>query len=501
MNVCHFSAVAFFISSRETSSWLVRLFVAAFCLGILFLIQPGNLRAAPDNLNLDVDLSTGNTNGSGGGNNQTTGTTSFAKAPVGATGLAFSNDANGVCANLNGATQLTPAQNRLLTACNNLSAADADQLNNFFDQVSAKFATALSTNIIRDGYHFDPQLITYIASRDKFSQREQAAEAQFSSFSFNGVTSYGYQNNFNPGGWLASLDGQFSNLNELFKRLNTFASFNSSQVGKEETEQEVGYDSDALNILVGADYRLTNQIILGTALGLNQADIALENNRADVESEAYNLTLFANYMIKSNWLLDASLFVGQFDYEDSRLVNFTLASLTVFDQIDSDTEASQWGLNLSTSYDWNFNNGMDLTALGRVNYVDSSVDGFSETGASGFELVVEDQGVENLTLEIGAELRRAYSRSWGILVPQVSFIWIHEFDNESHQVSASFAADPSAHIFTFETDDPDRDYINVLLGTTVGLPRGLSGFIQLDSILGLEDYDSTLLAIGLRGEF
>ncbi|PCJ12342.1 MAG: hypothetical protein COB04_17895 [Gammaproteobacteria bacterium] len=407
--------------------------------------------------------------------------------------------------------QRSPQQDNLLVICSSMNQANQSELDNFHEQLSPKYASSLSKNITTGN---NTSRIRSVSNRSsarpaKRSKNTQADATYFESDSGNYYgdysdvyqnESYFYKASFSPSNLTDSENGQFDNLNELLKRVDAFASVYTLHATKDATIQDSGYENDTISLLLGGNYRYTNKFIIGTALELAYSELALNPQKGGIEIDNYNLSLFGSYLYKPQWIFDASIYTGIYDYQTSRDVIFFLGGAPSIEKINSSTDAFQWGLSLNTSYSWNYNNGIELTALGKFTYINAEVDGYEEQGSTGFELIVDDQENQNASTDITIETRRAYGFSWGSLIPQISITWIHELDEEAAPVISSFAADPDASLIAFNTDEFDQDYFNFLVGSYIGLPRGLSGFAQLETILDLDDYTSTNFSIGIRTE-
>jgi hypothetical protein len=88
-----------------------------------------------------------------------------------------------------------------------------------------------------------------------------------------------------------------------------------------------------------------------------------------------------------------------------------------------------------------------------------------------------------------------------VVSPYVRAEWEHEYENDSRRISARYLADPNNNRFFVRTSSPDRDYANVGGGVTVTTPGGFSAFLDLDTILGLDDVERYLLTAGVRLQF
>jgi outer membrane autotransporter protein len=95
----------------------------------------------------------------------------------------------------------------------------------------------------------------------------------------------------------------------------------------------------------------------------------------------------------------------------------------------------------------------------------------------------------------------AISTRFGVLVPQATAEWVHEFENDQRSVGFTFNDSLTRPRFLFQTDPPDRNFFNVGLGTVLVLPGGWSTFVNVRELLGYSGRTATSVTVGLRASF
>jgi len=91
----------------------------------------------------------------------------------------------------------------------------------------------------------------------------------------------------------------------------------------------------------------------------------------------------------------------------------------------------------------------------------------------------------------------AISMGWGVLSPFIRSEWVHEFKGDSRAVTASVG--PTS--VTVQTNDPDRDYLNLGAGASATFKGGVSAFLDYDVVLGRTNFASNSFTGGVRIEF
>jgi outer membrane autotransporter protein len=135
------------------------------------------------------------------------------------------------------------------------------------------------------------------------------------------------------------------------------------------------------------------------------------------------------------------------------------------------------------------------------------VDGYSEIMSSptldggGWASSIGSQDVKSITLQLGGDVSYAFSQSWGVLLPQAHFEWVHEFEDDSPNVTGFFLQDPSRTSFSLNTDKPDSDYFNLRLGVSAQFAAGRSAHIYYRKLIGYDNLDLDAIGAGVRIEF
>lgn len=375
----------------------------------------------------------------------------------------------------------TGAQQNLLELCNALGGANADQQSSVFDQASSK-ANAANANI---------------SSLQQSGFQSKARQSFGSQTNTSTHTSYKYQNRI-P---LASFLGSSSDWDYFYKRINTFSSFDSSFSERDETIDDAGYESLHLKFLFGADYRINNEFLLGTAVTASLSQTDLSANRGSADSTGLHWMVFGLYQINSRWGLNGSLMLNSTDYDNTRKIHISLPSLTNSYSLSAESSANQTGLLLGSDYQWRLSRAFELSLLNQIHAVRTETDSYKESGSTGFELAISGQSVDNVSMDNGLELRKPIMRSWGVVIPQINVHWVHQFADQSRSINAYFIHDPQANLIAYTTQDGDSDYFSTQLGAVFVMPNGINAFAQIKSILGYQHYNNTTLSIGVRGEF
>jgi uncharacterized protein YhjY with autotransporter beta-barrel domain len=309
----------------------------------------------------------------------------------------------------------------------------------------------------------------------------------------------------------------------LFKRFGVFANGDFSFGDRDTTLNESGYDFHTFGVTAGADYRFTDNFVLGVALSYQSTGanldrsvttmnglpaIAPDGGNLDVRS--FSVSLYGTYYVTNRFYVDGIVTLGWNDYAIDRIIRYGLAAapdveVTRIDQTaQGDTNSNQYAFSFGAGYEFH-SGGFTFGPLGRVDYTRIDIDGYQETIANtnpgfGWALAYDSQGVESLLTFLGGDVSYAISTGLGVLLPQLRFEWAHEFLNDSRTITAWFVGDPAQQRIRTSTDDPDRDFVNLAVGLAATFPHGVSAFVNYETVLALDNVTRHSITLGVRVE-
>ncbi|MES9931165.1 MAG: autotransporter domain-containing protein [Candidatus Thiodiazotropha sp. 6PDIVS] len=290
-------------------------------------------------------------------------------------------------------------------------------------------------------------------------------------------------------------------------RLGVFITGDISTGSKDETDLEAGLDFDTYGITMGVDYRITNNFILGGAVGYVDTNTELEDDVAEIDTQGYSLNLYGTYYAEQNYFVDFSLGYGANNFDQSRSIIYQLDGLADVNQnLSADYDGDMVSFFIGSGYDFN-RAGWTFGPRADLEYIKSDVDGFTEetsdptADGGGWATRIDDTDQTWLTLKLGGRVSYTQGTDWGVLIPYARLDWLHEFEDDSQVISAHFVGDPNGQAIQIETDDPDRDYLRLRIGTSAQFKNGMVGLIDYGTILAHSDWTSHTISVGFRTEF
>ncbi len=282
--------------------------------------------------------------------------------------------------------------------------------------------------------------------------------------------------------------------------LSAYLSLDSGNFTQDNTTWVSGMEGTSSGLALGADYSVNSRLFAGAAFSYASHDANL-NDGGSLTSTSNGLTLYTNYAVSDTLDLGATLAWGQQAYDMRRKIQFVLGSTVTDDTAGSKPQGSNLGLNLSGGWQTRLVGGTGLAVNGNLYYANQTIDRFRESGSEGFALVVDQQSIKTLRMDVGAVVHHAFSTSLGVMTPQLSLTWLHEFTTDGQDITAHFVADPGATPFRYNTQQRDPDFAQLALGLPLTFANGFSAFLQYESLLALDNFTQNTLTLGARMEF
>lgn len=310
-------------------------------------------------------------------------------------------------------------------------------------------------------------------------------------------------------------------------RLGVYVQGMLGQGDKERTRDEAGYDVDTLGFSAGADYRFTDSLVAGLALAYSEAesDFTRDSTGTPIDggfdSDGYTFSLYGSWYGERAYV-DLIASYGDVDFESTRSIVYTVDApagqvgdvvLPTTDSVNriarGQTSGDTVSVGLSAGMDWARGPWL-FGPLVAINYLDLSVDGFSESGAAELNLIYGEQSAESLQLQLGLNLAYTVSTARGVVVPYGSVVFISEQEDDQDSFRLRYLSDPCARAdsgvttcsyFDVRSDDPDTSFLRWNVGLSAVLANDFSAFIDYTAIASLDTISYGEITIGARYQF
>jgi outer membrane lipase/esterase len=285
-----------------------------------------------------------------------------------------------------------------------------------------------------------------------------------------------------------------------------FFNLKFSDADRDTTSGQLGYGADSREFTAGVDLRFSDTAVAGVMINYMDQDLDYHSGRGDLSIENWNLLLYGSRYWESGYFLDATLAFGTADYRLNRNIRYTVGGNSVSQVASSDPDGDLFLASLGGGFSF-YQGAWNITPQLRLDYQESRMDGFQESmsspGTPGGALALgfESTTYDSLTSNLGVQISRAFSYADGVLLPQASLFWVHEFRADEKTVEARYVNDINRLPVSVLTDGLDSDYFELQLGLSAQFTHGRSAYIAYNAYLGMDHLDYQSIDLGFRLEF
>ena len=241
-------------------------------------------------------------------------------------------------------------------------------------------------------------------------------------------------------------------------------------------------------VTLGADYRISQQFVLGAAIGYaNTSSDLSRDGRLDIDSG--KASLYATFYNEGFYV--NGIAGGGFGSIDTRRT-------TLGGSARGQTDAVDFNGVVGTGYDCRIG-AFTVGPIASLQYGAVGIDQFSEAGGALGALRIDSQGQDSLKSAAG--LRASYAKRIGgvILTPEVKAQWQHEFLTSASSLDARFFNSDTS--FTVDGPQIGHDALLVDVGVSAQLTPTVTLFAFYAGELGRENYSAHSFNGGLRVSF
>jgi len=436
-----------------------------------------------------------------------------------------------VCAALGSAdpSSLSAAQRNLYANCTAIigthgGGVDAAGLKETLDAIGGKQTTAQQ----RIGVQFAGAQFTNIGTR-LAQLRQGMSGSSFAGLDLglpasNGLgelaaaleDATGYKTSRGPSAPLGGGAGDADSIGAM-TRLGFFINGSLRRGSQDTTTYETPFDFRSTSVTAGVDYRVTNNLIFGVALGHSSGSSDFTDGSGRLDSKSNLASVYGTYY-RGDFYVDLMGTFGHISYDTARTTSFSIDTATPDVpsncgggecSVDTTGSTSARQLAFSGNVGFSFNEGgftwgPDIA----INYTRIKVNGFTESdpNESGLALDFGEDTGESLLAKAGGHLSYAIKTSFGVILPEARAHYVHEFKNDQRALSVHFSADPDADTvsgpvsnFVVFTDPPDRSYFDWAAGVSAQFAYGISAFVDYNAVTS-PDQRVHEFTLGLRIE-
>ncbi|GIX33403.1 MAG: hypothetical protein KatS3mg125_1359 [Lysobacterales bacterium] len=296
---------------------------------------------------------------------------------------------------------------------------------------------------------------------------------------------------------------------DAFSRWGLFLTGTVGRGRRDPSAQETGFRFDEWSLTGGVDYRLTDQLFIGGALGYNATETRLGRATGRIDATTRSLAVYLSWNGETSYLEGVlTRATNRLDQERQLQLNLGQGAnvLAIDQRFASEAEGRQTGLFITGGYDFN-RGALSFGPYLRATWLRQRIDAHRERAlrqdrpGAALAVAVAAQRIESRQLTAGARAQYIVPFGAGVLIPTAQIEWTREYEDDAHGLVIRFLHDPSAASFVLRGDRFDRSFANLGLGVSAVLSGGRSGYMFYERTVGLERERREQLSLGLRFEF
>jgi len=288
---------------------------------------------------------------------------------------------------------------------------------------------------------------------------------------------------------------------ELISRWGGFVNGTIARGGQSTgaSNRRIVTDYQSLGLTAGVDYRVSTRWVLGGALGFADFESDLEDG-GGLQTNGFTLTGYTSFYPLDRLYVDARLSYSSMSLDLKRRIFFRTPTFTLDRTALGETDSTQLAFATTVGYHlaqgaWNVTPNLGLR------YVDSTIDGFAETGAQDNNASFAEQNFDSLQLALGVQVSRVISLSNGVITPQFDLSLNRESKGDARAIDARLAGARAATPFAVVTDDEDSSFGNAGIGFVYVGPNGRQAYISYRRLFGSDTLTRDSINLGARFEF
>jgi uncharacterized protein with beta-barrel porin domain len=168
----------------------------------------------------------------------------------------------------------------------------------------------------------------------------------------------------------------------------------------------------------------------------------------------------------------------------------------------ADFDSGQLLFGVNFSYDWSLDN---VTLGPRISYdwIETDYDTFTEFDPedSGLALTFHDDSEDSSIFSAGLAGSVAVSTNFGVVLVEQNLFYRYEAGMDQRDIEVSFADDPRAKRFDYQTDEPDEDFLQYSFTTRFLLPNNWEWMFEYTGIASHRFLSRNAVVLGFRKGF
>lgn len=261
-----------------------------------------------------------------------------------------------------------------------------------------------------------------------------------------------------------------------------FASLDAGRIHRDAGTNEAAFRAGTQHFTVGADWQAGEKLQLGAAINIDREGVDFNGTTSSADARYISVIGYGSYSLSPAWVIDGYAGTGSGGYDLTRSVNYSLpivggGRFTIDELAFAHPDSNRRISGIATTWNWARGATQGDLAFG-YDLTRTHIDAYTETGGGGLALIVPGRMVETERLRLDARFTRTVSQNWGVWQPSLRIGWREEMGNPRRRVTLRLAEDSLGNRIVFDTEDPDKGWGELALGSVFTFVHGQSAFFE-----------------------
>jgi outer membrane autotransporter protein len=229
-----------------------------------------------------------------------------------------------------------------------------------------------------------------------------------------------------------------------------------------------GFSSKSFGLTTGFDHLLTPDLLAGAAVSWLRSwtDGSNASSGSSNKIDSYQVTLYGSWR-QDRLSVDGQLGAGWNHFDQKRQIDFLGSTAS------ADYDGQQYSASSRVGYDFALGDSTTLTPFAGLRWIHARNESYDETGAGSANNSVDNLNTDSVTHEIGAKAAWQFDTGLGMVSPEVSAAWVHDYTSSAIDTTGRIGGTA----FSVQSERLPSD--GARIGIAVGLDAFASGSLRV----------------------
>ncbi|MEQ5778378.1 autotransporter domain-containing protein [Thalassospira sp. NFXS8] len=187
-----------------------------------------------------------------------------------------------------------------------------------------------------------------------------------------------------------------------------------------------GFSSKSFGLTTGFDHFVTPDLLAGAAVSWLRSwtDGSNDSSGSSNRTDSYQVTLYGSWR-QDRLTVDGQVGAGWNHFDQKRQIDFLGSTAS------ADYDGQQYSASSRVGYDFALGDSTTVTPFAGLRWIHARNDAYDETGAGSANNSVDSLNTDSVTHEIGAKAAWQFDTGLGMVSPEVSAAWVHDYTSSA----------------------------------------------------------------------